>query len=386
MKRTIQTAFSCLIIMSLFLLGCHAKDIETGAEQTESYIPLIKNKRVGVVVNQTSIVNNKHLVDTLITLDINIETIFGPEHGFRGDADAGEKVDSNIDSKTGKPIISLYGKNKKPTPEQVKNIDVIIFDIQDVGVRFYTYISTMHYIMEVCAENNIPLIILDRPNPNGDYISGPILKPEFKSFIGMHPIPIVHGMTVGELAQMINGEGWLDKNLICDLTVIPVKNWTHATKYELPVKPSPNLPNYQSIRLYPSLCFFEATNISIGRGTTFPFQIIGSPIVTDSLFSFTPISISGMSKYPKHKNIECHGSNLQNIKYPRFTLRYLINFLKIKGHNINRPDFFNLLAGNDTLIQQVKSGLSYSKIEESWQSELDKFDLSRKKYLIYREN
>ena len=378
-----KTALLFVAIISI-LAGCHASNIKTGAEQTEKYIHLLKGKKIGLVVNHTSTICNLHLVDTLLSLQLDISTIFGPEHGYRGEADAGEKVDNKTDVSSGISVVSLYGKNKKPTPEQIKNIDVMVFDIQDVGVRFYTYISTMHYVMEACAEHNIPLIILDRPNPNGDYIAGPILDPKFKSFIGMHPIPIVHGMTIGELAKMINGEGWLDKNRVCDLTVVPIKNWQHDTPYELPIKPSPNLPNYQSIRLYPSLCFFEATNVSVGRGTTFPFQVIGSPTVTDSVFSFTPVSMPGMSKYPKHENIRCNGTDLQKVKVPRFTLRYLIEYLKIEGHKIDRPDFFNLLAGNDTLIEQVKSGLSYSKIEQSWQSELDKFDISRKKYLIYR--
>lgn len=386
MKNRAKKIYTLLLFLCLSLIGCNASNIKSGAEQTNKYLHLLKGKKVGVVVNQTSVVKTTHLVDTLLSLRVDIKTIFGPEHGFRGKADAGEEIENNIDTKTGIPVVSLYGKNKKPTIEQVQDLDVIIFDIQDVGVRFYTYISTMHYVMEACAENEIPLIILDRPNPNGDYVAGPILDPNYKSFIGMHPIPIVHGLTVGELAQMINGEGWLDKSLKCDLTVIPVQGWNHSTKYDLPVKPSPNLPNYQSIRLYPSLCFFEATNVSIGRGTTFPFQVIGSPSVEDSLFSFTPISIPGMSKYPKHENKVCYGSDLKSITPPQFTLSYLINYLKIEGHTINRPKFFNLLAGNSTLLEQVNSGLSFYKIEKSWQSGLDKFLISRKKYLIYKEN
>ena len=270
-----------------------------GAYQFESYLPLLENRRVGMLVNHTSLVGNTHLVDTLQSLGVDIRKVFAPEHGFRGTADAGEAVEDGIDKATGLPLISLYGSNKKPGREQLADLDVIIFDIQDVGARFYTYISTMHYMMEACAENGKKLIVLDRPNPNGMYVDGPVLEPEFRSFVGMHPIPVVHGLTVGELAKMINGEGWLDNGVKCDLTVIAMDGYTHDSEYALPVKPSPNLPNQLSVQLYPSLCLFEATVVSVGRGTYEPFQQIGHPSFTDMPDSFTPVSIDGMSKYPR---------------------------------------------------------------------------------------
>lgn len=369
--------------LSTVFYSCSSQEIKTGSERTSEYLPLLEGKSVGIVVNQTSTIGKTHLVDSLLSLGVNLKSIFGPEHGFRGNADAGEKVKNNIDTKTGLPILSLYGKNKKPTPEQLAGIDVMIFDIQDVGVRFYTYISTMHYIMEACAENAIPLLVLDRPNPNGDYIAGPILDLKFRSFVGMHPIPVVHGLTVGELAQMINGEGWLENKLKCNLTIIKADNWNHATPFQLPIKPSPNLPNHQSIRLYPSLCFFEGTSISIGRGTNFPFQVIGDTVATDSTFSFTPVSITGMAKYPKFENKLCYGSDLRQVKPPHFTIKYLVNYLALPNTSINRPDFFNLLAGNDILIKQIKGGKSAIEIEESWQSDLKAYELMRNKYLLY---
>lgn len=373
-------------VLSSIFYSCSSQEIKVGAERTGVYLPLLEGKSVGIVVNQTSTIKHTHLVDSLLSLGVTIKGIFGPEHGFRGNADAGEKVTNNRDTKTGIPIISLYGKNKKPTAEQLKGIDMIIFDIQDVGVRFYTYISTMHYIMEACAENGIPLIILDRPNPNGDYTAGPILELEYRSFVGMHPIPVVHGLTVGELANMINGEGWLEKSIKCDLTVVTIENWTHSTTYQLPIKPSPNLPNHQSIRLYPSLCFFEATTISIGRGTYFPFQVIGDTIARDSSFSFTPTSIIGMSKYPKFENKTCYGSDLRKVIPPHFSLDYLIKYLTLPHTSINRPDFFNLLAGNKTLLEQIKTGKTATEIKASWQTDLNAYNTMREKYLLYKLN
>ena len=357
-----------------------------GAEQMENYLPLLNQKTIALVVNPSSNVNDTHLVDTLHSYGLDIKCIFAPEHGFRGLADAGEQVKDNIDIRTGIPIISLYGKNKKPSPSQLEDIELVVFDIQDVGVRFYTYISTMHYIMEACAELGTPLLILDRPNPNGHYIDGPVLEKEFSSFVGMHPIPIVHGLTVGELAQMINGEGWLKDSKQCQLKIIPVSGWDHQMPYDLPTKPSPNLPNATAINLYPSLCFFEPTQISIGRGTYMPFQIIGSP-KSKGNFSFTPTSIDGMSKYPKHKNKTCYGLDLRQCdRQDSINLNYLVSFYQDypnKDRFFTSPQFFNLLAGNSTLQSQLKAGLSAQKIRKSWQKQLNKYYIMRKKYLLY---
>ncbi len=291
-------------------------------EQTEKYLPLLKGKNIALVVNQTSVIQNTHLVDSLLSHKLRIKTIFAPEHGFRGEADAGAHVANGIDKKTNLPIISLYGNNKKPTSAQLKGIDLIIFDIQDVGARFYTYISTMHYVMEACAENGIPLLILDRPNPNGMYVDGPVLDMKFQSFVGMHPIPVLHGLTVAELAKMINGEKWLKDSAQCELVNITCENYTHQTTYSLPIKPSPNLPNDQAIALYPSLCFFEGTIVSVGRGTEMPFQLYGHPS-WKTAYSFTPISTAGASS-PPYQNQRCYGYNLENTSTDGFTLSYLI--------------------------------------------------------------
>ncbi|MEJ8755842.1 DUF1343 domain-containing protein [Pontibacter sp. H259] len=358
--------------------------IRTGAEQLELYLPQLQSKRVGMVVNQTSIVGESHLVDTLLSSGVNIVTIFAPEHGFRGDADAGAYVKDAKDTKTGLPIVSLYGKNKKPSAEQLQGIDVLIFDIQDVGVRFYTYISTMHYVMEAAAEQNKEVLILDRPNPNGHYVDGPVLEPEHKSFVGMHPIPIVHGLTVGELAQMINGEKWLEGQRQAKITVIPVANYTHSTPYTLPVKPSPNLPNQQAIILYPSLCLFEGTNVSVGRGTPTPFQVIGSPYYKFKDFSFTPVSTPGATE-PPYKNQICFGKDLtsQTLAQP-FTLTYLIDFYK----NSTEQDkffipFFEKLAGTSELRKQIIAGKTEAEIKASWEPALANYKTIRKKYLLY---
>jgi len=361
--------------------------LSTGAEQTEEYFKLIANKKIGLVVNQTSIIKKEHLVDSLLSANFSIEIVFAPEHGFRGTADAGEHVKNHIDNKTGLPIISLYGQHKKPSPLQLHDIDIMIFDIQDVGVRFYTYISTMHYIMEACAENNIPVIILDRPNPNGNYVAGPVLNPEFKSFVGMHPIPIVHGLTVGELAQMINQEHWLKNKVECNLTIIPCKNYTHKTVYKLPVKPSPNLPNAIAIKLYPTLCLLEPTAISIGRGTTDPFQIAGLPNgQKNGEYSFMPKSIVGMSKHPKYENEICYGLDLRNSTDTLFSLKPLMMFYKNsvdKDVFFTNPKFFNLLVGDDLLIKQIKKGVPIEDIQLSWEPQLQEYLLLRSKYLLY---
>ncbi|MCF8360069.1 MAG: DUF1343 domain-containing protein [Prolixibacteraceae bacterium] len=380
-----------ILLALLFLLICSGITKEAkiipGAEQPEKYIPFLKGEKAALVVNQTSMVNDMHLIDFLLTKNIGIEKIFAPEHGFRGEAEAGAEIENGTDANTGIPIVSLYGKNKKPTPEQMGNLDWVIFDIQDVGCRFYTYISTLQYVMEACAENNVPLMILDRPNPNGDYVDGPVLDTALKSFVGMHPVPVVHGCTLGEFAQMINGESWLGKNLKCKLKVIPVAGYTHSTTYELPVKPSPNLPNYRAVRLYPSLCFFEATNISIGRGTTFPFQVIGYPDSTMGRFSFTPVSIKGVSEHPKHKGKTCYGTDLRNLsEIPRFTLKYFIDYFNKAGSLElfwSSKRWIDLLSGDTLFYHQVNNGLTEAEIRKSWQPELEKYKQTRKKYLLY---
>ncbi len=323
-----------------------------------------------------------------------IKKVFAPEHGFRGDLDAGETVINSKDVKTGIPIVSIYGKNKKPASEQLKDIDVVVFDIQDVGARFYTYISTMHYVMEACAENNKEMIICDRPNPN-DYVDGPVLQPDCRSFVGMHPIPVLHGLTVGELALMINGESWLKNNIeLQDLKIIGIKGWKHGQPYVLPVKPSPNLPNNQSIKLYPSLCFFEATNISVGRGTTFPFQVLGAPQKKSDQadlrfgsFTFVPRSLPGWDKNPLHQNQTCYGVDLRNISFEGgLSLKFLLDFYhlsKEKEAFFTRPDWFNLLAGNKMLQKQIISGMNEQQIKESWQPELSLYKQQRNKYMLY---
>ncbi len=359
--------------------------ITPGVRQTDVYLPLLAGKTVALVVNNTSTLGPVHLVDSLLSLGIEVRTIFAPEHGFRGDADAGEKIADSIDPRTGIPIISLYGKHRKPTEEDLADIEVVVFDIQDVGVRFYTYISTLHYVMDACAEFNKPLILLDRPNPNGHYVAGPVLEPEFKSFVGMHPIPVVYGLTLGELAQMINGEGWL-ANGKCDLQVIKINNYTHNDHYTLPVKPSPNLPNAQAIALYPSLCFFEPTVMSIGRGTPYPFQVIGYPDPAFGNFSFTPVSIEGMSKYPKHQNRTCYGVDLRKVAAPQFTLSYLMTYYTKFGGGkdfFTSANFFDKLAGSSLLRQQILQGLTAAEIEKTWVPQLDAFKETRKKYLLY---
>ncbi|MCF1421231.1 exo-beta-N-acetylmuramidase NamZ family protein [Mangrovimonas futianensis] len=365
--------------------------IIVGANRTEIYLPELKGKKVGIVANQTSVIfkndqSYTHLVDSLVSLNVSIKAVFAPEHGFRGKADAGEHVNDGMDSKTGLPIISLYGNNKKPKPEQLEDIDVLVFDIQDVGARFYTYISTLHYVMEACAELNISIIILDRPNPNGHYVDGPILEPEFQSFVGMHPIPVVHGMTIGEYAQMINAEGWLKDKITCDLLVVPMDNYNHKKSYDLPIKPSPNLPNAHAINLYPSLCFFEGTNVNAGRGTEKQFQVFGSPHLRASTFpySYTPESNEG-AKHPKHEGKLCYGMDLSNLE-PLDQLD-LSHIIKAYRHTTNQEAFFNSffdkLAGTKKLKQQIMDGLSNEEIRASWKEGLEVFRMKRERYLIY---
>lgn len=359
-----------------------------GAEQFSLYAPKLKNKRVGLVVNQTSLVEQTHLVDSLLAKNINITKIFAPEHGFRGDHDAGAQVKNEVDAKTGIPLISIYGKNKKPSAEVLQDVDVIIFDIQDVGVRFYTYISSMHYMMEAAAEQGKQFIIFDRPNPNITYIDGPILEPQFKSFVGMHPIPVLHGMTVGELAKMIKGEEWINKASDLKLTVIPIAHYSRTSHYSLPVKPSPNLPNDQSIALYPSLCFFEATPISIGRGTDFAFQVIGYSPIKLGEFSFTPRAIKGAALNPKFKNKIVYGLDLREIKSDGLDLSYFITaYNKLHKNNITffeRADFMDKLAGTDKLRLAIEAGYSEQQIKQSWQQGITQFKARRAPYLLYK--
>ena len=359
-----------------------------GCERTDVYIPWLKDKRVGLLVNHTSLVKDRHLVDTLLRLGVDIKTIFAPEHGFRGVVDAGKKVVGGVDAKTGIPIVSLYGSQKKPSMQQLEGLDWVIFDVQDVGVRFYTYISSLHYLMEACAENNVGVIVLDRPNPNGDYVDGPVLDLKFRSFVGMHPIPIVHGLTVGELALMINGMGWLDNGVKCRLSVVEMLGYNHQLMYVPPVKPSPNLPNYRSIRLYPSLCLFEATQMSVGRGTEFPFQVVGYPDEKMGDFTFTPVAIEGMDLAPLHQNKVCYGVDLRDMdKVPSFTLQYFFDFYHRWGNQtpfVNRISFFNLLAGTDELLKQIEQGWTEERIRQSWKPNIDRFLEMRSNYLLYK--
>jgi len=370
------------------------QSITTGAQQIELYLPKLKNKKVAIVTNASGIIANKHLVDTLLKHKVKIVKIFGPEHGFRGTADAGEKVKSGKDALTNIPVVSLYGSHKKPTKEDLKGIDVVMYDIQDVGVRFYTYISTMTYVMEACAENNKELIILDRPNPNGFYIDGPVMIDKYKSFLGMHNVPIVYGMTCGEYAQMVNGEGWMTDKVNCKLTIIPLKNYDR-TKFVigLPVKPSPNLPNDTAILLYPTLGLFEGTIISLGRGTDYPFQYIGSPYSDKETFSFsfTPKS-NAVSKKPKYQDTLCYGINM-SIHYKNI-LRYkqidLTTLNMFYHHCVGKQDVFfdknfNYHAGNDELKQQTILSISPMEIRDSWKKALYDFKQIRSKYLIYKD-
>lgn len=381
-----------LLPFLLLFIACssNGQKLQCGADQPDAYLHLLKDKQVGLVVNQSSRVGDEHLLDFLLEHDIDVESILCPEHGFRGDADAGEHVSDEKDAKTGLPVISLYGDNKKPTAEQLKGLDVLVYDIQDVGVRFYTYISTLHYVMEACAENKVELIVLDRPNPNGDYVAGPVLDLKYRSFVGMHPIPVVHGCTLGEMAQMINGEKWLENGVQCQLTVIPVANYSHQDHYSVPIKPSPNLPNDLSIRLYPSLCFFEATNMSIGRGTYFPFQVIGYPDSTFGEFTFTPKSIDGMAKSPKQQDKLCYGQNLQNETMDhQFTLDYFIQYYQrfaSESDFLSSERWFNLLAGDAEVLKLIRAGANEKELEASWADKLEKYRQMRKQYLLYPDS
>ncbi|WP_338410004.1 DUF1343 domain-containing protein [uncultured Flavobacterium sp.] len=359
--------------------------LKMGADNFVRYLPLLAEKKVGIVTNQSGLLSDgTHVVDFLLLKSIDVKRIFSPEHGFRGNADAGEPIKDGKDSKTDLPIISLYGDNKKPKQDQLKGIDVMVFDLQDVGSRFYTYISSLHYVMEACAENNITLIVLDRPNPNGKIVDGPVLEKEFTSFVGMHPIPVLHGMTIGEYAKMINGEKWLKNNIHCELIVIPCLNYSRTMAYDLPAKPSPNLPNAQAVNLYASLCFFEGTNVSVGRGTEKQFQIYGSPFLPKRKFSFIPTPNIG-AKNPMHKDALCYGEDLSSVyKIKQLELKWL---LKAYNETFDKAKFFNSffvkLAGTRKLQEQIKLGVSEKEIRNSWKEGLKKFKTMRASYLIY---
>jgi len=379
-----------LLIGHAVLASQYSSSIRIGAEQTDLYLPLLKRKSVAIVANHSTVIGQTHLVDSLIRAGCRIVKIFCPEHGFRGDVEAGELIGNSIDEKTGLPVISLYGSHKKPYPKDLRGIDIVVFDMQDVGVRYYTYISTMHYVMEACAEHGVPLIVLDRPNPNGFYVDGPVLDTAYRSFVGMHPVPLVHGMTVGEFARMINGEGWLKNGIKCELTVIPCSGYDHRMVYTLPVKPSPNLPNQTAILLYPSLGFFEGTVISVGRGTDFPFQLFGHPQLPPTGFSFTPEEKKGASKNPPFKGEVCYGFDLRDYSADYFIDRREVNlewlifaYKMIKDRTAFFNSFFTNLAGTRELRKQIELGMDNDAIHSSWRQELGDFKRMRKKYLLY---
>lgn len=382
-----------LIVLATLSIGpcVHAQRVVLGDEQTEAYLPILKNKRIALFSNHTGMIGEKHLLDVLIEKGMNVVAIFSPEHGFRGQADAGEKVGSTVDAQTGVPILSLYdGKDKRPSEASMRKFDILVVDIQDVGLRYYTYYITMYRLMDACAQYNRKVLLLDRPNPNGHYVDGPILDMKYKSGVGALPIPIVHGMTLGELAQMINGERWLPASRVADLTVIPCKHYTHQTMYELPIPPSPNLPNMKSIYLYPSTCFFEATPVSLGRGTDKPFQVYGHPNMTGYDYSFTPRSVPG-AKNPPQLNKLCHGVDLSSMSNETIwrrgvDLTYLIDAYRNLnlGDHFFRP-FFELLVGTDYVRKMIEQGCSADEIKQCWQEDVQRFKQQRKPYLLYEE-
>jgi uncharacterized protein YbbC (DUF1343 family) len=393
-KQILHFSVTFIIAFALMLkTGCQTdKPVITGAERTEVYLPMINGKKIAVAANQTSMIGSVHLADSLVSCGIDIVRIFSPEHGFRGNEDDGALVKDGIDQKTGIQIRSLYQESKKPDKSDLEDIDIVIFDIQDVGIRFYTFISTLHYIMEACAENGKSLIVLDRPNPHGFYIDGPVLKPEYRSFVGMHEVPLVYGMTIGEYAMMINGEGWLSGGLKCNLTVIPCANYDHLSKYDLPVRPSPNLPTMNGVYLYPSLAFFEGTVLSVGRGTDFPFEVFGHPDLTGCSFTFIPESRPGAETNPVLKGQECKGVDLRYLRDlgherpARIDLQWLMfaySHFPDTGEFFN--DYFEKLAGNDILRKQIIMGLTEDEIRESWKEDLEKFKTVREKYLLYKD-
>lgn len=391
----LHTTKIIFILTGFLLISCVSiqknttETLKTGAEQTALYLPMLKNKTVALVVNHTSVIGKTHLADSLIALGVKVKTIFAPEHGFRGTADAGEHVANGVDKKTGLPIVSLYGSNKKPSVAQLEGIDIVIFDIQDVGARFYTYTSTMHYVMEACAETGKEILVLDRPNPTGHLVDGPVLDRKFASFVGLNPVPVVHGCTVGELATMINQEGWLKDGVKANLKVIKCLNYKHSTPYTLPIAPSPNLPNLQSILLYPSICFFEGTEVSVGRGTDKQFQLIGSPNPANGTFTFTPVDKPG-AKNPPQKDKLCYGLDLTQVDARKegFTLKYVLDFYQKatdKTKFFTSISSFDRLAGSDNLRKQIIAGKTEAEIRATWQKDLEVYKVIRKKYLLYAE-
>lgn len=375
----------CVLLLISSTACAQSKRLQVGAEQTSKYLPKLKDKKIAVFANNTSAVNGTHLVDIMVANKLNVVKIMTPEHGFRGDVPDGDQVNDSVDEKTGIKIVSIYGdKNKKPTPEHLADVDVVVFDIQDVGCRFYTYISSLHYLMEACAENNKKLYVFDRPNPNG-FVDGPILQEENKSFVGMHPVPIAHGMTIGEYAKMINGEGWLEKGVKCELEVIPLANYTHHDSVSLPLKPSPNLPNDHAIRMYPYMCLFEGTALSLGRGTYMPFEVLGHPDLKNQPFEFTPVSIPTMSAKPKLENQLCHGIDLRKVKPERkIALKYLIDMY---NQFPDKEKFFipyiDKLSGTKEFKEQIKKGMTEEQIRGTWKDGLAKYKEMRKKYVMY---
>ena len=382
MRHKIKHLFLCLLVF--LQCSCAQETLRLGADQIDKYFPLLDNKSIGVVGNQSSLIGSTHLVDSLLSTKQQVVKVFSPEHGFRGTADAGAHIESGVDEKTGLPIVSLYGNNKKPTANQLQGIDILLFDIQDVGARFYTYISTLQYVMEAAAENSIPLVVLDRPNPNGHYVDGPILDSAYRSFVGMHPIPIVHGMTIGEYAQMINGQQWLKNGVQCQLTVITMQGYSRTMPYDLPIKPSPNLPNAQAVNLYPSLCLFEGTNVSVGRGTDLPFQHYGAPYLKNDYF-FIPKSGEG-AKYPKHEGQKCYGKDLSQFpKLSQLDLSYLIDaYQQSADKDTFFNTFFDKLAGGSDLRLSIIGGKSEEEIRKSWADGLNVFKEQSAPYLIYK--
>ena len=386
----VLTLLSCRNNSNSQSLVSNKSAVILGAQQTERYLPILKNKNIGIVANQTSVIfkttGSTHLVDSLLSLNIKVKKVFAPEHGFRGTADAGEYVTDGIDAGSGIPIVSLYGANKIPDAAILSDLEVVIFDIQDVGARFYTFLSTLHYMMETCAKLGITVLVLDRPNPNGHYVDGPTLDLNHSSFVGIHPVPVVHGMTVGEYAQMINGEGWLKEGLKCDLKVIPIRNYTHSTTYQLPINPSPNLPNSKAINLYPSLCFFEGTNMSMGRGTENQFQVIGSPYLKGDLYDyeFTPEPNIG-AKYPVHEGVVCKGINLQNqARLDFIELKWLIDaYQNTPNKAVFFNPFFTKLAGQELLQEKIENGWTAQEIRASWKGDIEKYKRIRAPYLLY---
>jgi len=400
MKRY-KLLFNTIVFLHFFAscraqeLPLHVKypgDLKTGAELTEDYLPLLQNKTIGIVANHTSRIGNTHVVDSLLSLGVRIKCVYAPEHGFRGEAGAGEKISDGKDERSGLPVVSLYGKHMKPDSNDLAGIDLVVFDIQDVGARFYTYISTLQYVMEACAEKGIGVMVLDRPNPNGFYVDGPVLKKEYKSFVGMQSVPVVYGMTMGEYAKMLNGERWLAGGKSCELKVIRMRDYTHTDLYQLPVSPSPNLPNMSAVYLYPSLCFFEGTRVSVGRGTTKPFQLIGFPGYRDGDTAFTPVSIPGVAPTPPYRDTLCNGLRLTGFEelYPKKYRQIYLYWLLAMARTYPDTDkffidFFNKLSGNSELMQQVKNGMQESVIRDTWKSDLASFKKIRKKYLLYQD-